>query len=360
MSGKKKQTPSLALTMRLLLKTLRLLLIVLITGLVSYSTYNYKLVSYGVSQLKGQLHILLNTRPVAEVLADKNFPDSLRQKLSLIADIRRFAIDSIGLHDSKNYTTLYDQKGKPVLWVITACEPFSMKAYEWTFPLLGAVSYKGFFDKERGLKEVEALKKEGFDTDYSPTGGWSTLGWFKDPILSNMLRRSEGQLAELIIHELTHATLYLPGSVDYNENFATFTGEQGALLFLKSRFGEHSVQLHKYIDLQHDEELFGKYMVRACSDLDHFYKNMNPDMSRSEKVKEKYVFINNIILNISKLNLKNPDRYRIAEPGEKLPNNCFFMSYRRYRKQQEEFKEELLKYDGDLRKWLLNLQSQNE
>jgi len=341
-------------------KIIRNLFLAFLALILLYATFNFELVGYGIAQLRGQLHIVMHARPVSELLSDQSFPDSLKKKLQLVEDIRRFAIDSLGLKNSRNYTTVYDQKGKPALWVLTACAPFAMEAYEWKFPLLGAVSYKGFFEKEKGLPELEALKKLGYDTDYSPTGGWSTLGWFKDPILSNMLRRSEGQLAELLIHELTHATLYLPGSVDYNENFATFTGEQGALQFLAARYGADSKELKSYADLQYDEEVFGRYMVSACKELETFYKNMDTTLTPSEKVQVKYQKINYIVLNINNLKLRNPERFRWIDKEGKLPNNCLFMSYRRYRKQQEEFKAQLSKYNGDLKTWLLNLRRENE
>src|SRR3954470_9178535 len=109
--------------------TLFILSIVLLTSL------GYRnLIGYGIAQLQGQLHIVYNSRPVDEVLQDKSVADSIKQKLLLIRDIKKFAVDSLGLKNSENYNTFYDQKGKPVLWVITACEPFSMKQYEWHFP----------------------------------------------------------------------------------------------------------------------------------------------------------------------------------------------------------------------------------
>src|SRR5687768_7458201 len=108
----------------------------------------WDLVVYGVRQAKGQIHIIYNAKPVEEFLADPGFPDSLKQKLLLINEVRRFAIDSLGLKDTKNYRTLYDQNGKEIMWVVTASEPFRLKAKEWTFPVLGSVPYKGFFKKE--------------------------------------------------------------------------------------------------------------------------------------------------------------------------------------------------------------------
>ncbi|MBK7966760.1 MAG: aminopeptidase [Bacteroidetes bacterium] len=114
---------------------------------------------------------------------------------------------------------------------------------------------KAFFVKEKGEAELKELERFGYDVEYRSVSAWSTLGWFEDPILSNMLKRSEGQLAEVIIHELTHTTLYLPGSVDFNENFATFVGEHGAILFLKYKYGTNGTPYTNYLQYQRDGEI---------------------------------------------------------------------------------------------------------
>jgi predicted aminopeptidase len=331
--------------MKLFKRILFFLLIVLIITALSYR----KLICYGVAQLSGQLHIIYNAQPVSEVMADPSTPDSIKQKLVLIESIRKYAVDSLGLKESKNYTSFYNQHGKPVLWVITACEPFSMKAIEWHFPFLGNVSYKGFFEKERGIPELEELKTKGYDTEYSPAGGWSTLGWFNDPILSNMLRRHEGQIAELIIHELTHATVYLPGSVEYNENLATFIGEQGAKRFLSNRYGSDSKELDTYLFSLEDEQLYGDYMVKACQRLDSFYRKMPVRMDETERKKQKYVFIRGIIKGISDLPLHRPEFYIFKFPEDKLPNNAWFMNFSRYRNKQVDFQKDLLRNHNDLK-----------
>ena len=85
-----------------------------------WAVMNWSLVTYGWGQLKGQLYIIRNVRPLEEVLLDKNFPDSLKAKIRFIDVIAKYASDSLGLKRSENYTTLYDQKNKPILLVITA------------------------------------------------------------------------------------------------------------------------------------------------------------------------------------------------------------------------------------------------
>lgn len=290
-----------------------------------------KVILYGIGQLKGQLHIVNNAIEVSTVIENQATPDSIRKKLLFIEDVRRYAMDSLSLKNSDNYTTYYDQQDKPAIWVITACEPFRMKAYEWKFPFLGSLSYKGYFIKEKGYPEVQRLRRAGYDVEYNPAGGWSTLGWFRDPILSRMLRRNEGQLAELIIHELTHATIYISSDVDFNENLATFVGEKGAEKFLRQRYGVSSIQYQQYINELHDEQLFGEFMVKACKELDAFYQQMPDTISLKEKFLMKYRKIADMVQGIDQLDLKHPERYHYNLPKEKLPDNTFFMSYQRYR-----------------------------
>lgn len=339
--------------MKKILTALKLFSILIIVFIVGYCVFNFQLVKYGIAQLKGQVKILYYAEPIEKKLADATFPDSLKAKLRLIQEIKTFAHDSLGLIVSKNYTKVYDQKGKPVLWVITACRAFSMQAYEWNFPFLGNVSYKGFFEKERGEPESKRLKQLGYDVEYRTVSGWSTLGWFEDPILSNMLRRSEGQLAELIIHELTHTTLYLPGSVDYNENFATYVGENGAIQFLKYKYGTNSTPYTNYIQYQQDEEIYGDYMVKAVHALDSLYQQFPADLHRIQKLKLKYRKIASIMKGIDQLKLFHPERYRFNFKEETLPNNTFFMSFYRYRKQQNEFATSPILTAKDLNEFII-------
>ncbi|MFM8739920.1 MAG: aminopeptidase, partial [Cytophagales bacterium] len=60
--------------------------------------WNWSLVNYSIRQGIGQLDIVWNARPVQEFLDDPAFPDSLKSKLSLIDDIRKyFRMSSIKL-----------------------------------------------------------------------------------------------------------------------------------------------------------------------------------------------------------------------------------------------------------------------
>ncbi len=297
------------------------------------------LVVYGFRQASGQLHIIRNARPVEEFLADPAFPDSLKQRLRLIDEVRRFAIDSLGLKDTENYRTMYDQKGKEVMWVVMASKKFKLEPKEWKFPVVGAVPYKGFFREDLAIELQEELEKEGWDVIVRNPGGWSTLGWFTDPILSKMLNRSEGDLANLIIHEMSHSTIFVKDSVDFNENLATFIGDRGAELFLTYKYGPDSRQYREYLAEDSDYMKYVDHMLRAATVLDSLYANMKEQESPSEKELRKEETLRRIVSTMDTLSLElntNPsERFK-----SKLPNNAYFINFRQYQASQDVFFEE--------------------
>jgi predicted aminopeptidase len=316
--------------------------------------WNWSLVYYGIRQGMGQLEIVWNARPVEEFLQDPSFPDSLKQKLRLIDEIRKYAIDSLGLKDTNNYKTLYDQKNQEVMWVVQACEPFALQPKVWDFPIVGTVPYKGFFNKEKALDLRKELETEGYDVSVRNPGGWSTLGWFTDPILSGMLDRSEGDLASLIIHEMVHATVFVKDDVDFNENLADFIGDTAAYYFLKYKFGADSKQYLDYLHSDQDYRKFTKHILRGTQSLDSLYNTLRPKEPIEQKKEKKRAMIEKIVTSIDTLNLYTK---RKGERMKKyLPNNTFFMSYRLYKAKQDVFGVELAeKFNGDMRSYLKHL-----
>ncbi|MEO8085219.1 MAG: aminopeptidase [Bacteroidota bacterium] len=342
--------------MKKIFKFLCRLLESLVIVSILFVVFNFKLVSYGISQLKGQLTIVLKSKPIEDILADASYPDSLKQKLRLIEEVKKFAIDSLGLTATNNYSTHYDQHGKALLMNLTAAEKFQLKAFTWYFPLLGTVSYKGFFNFEKGKSEALILKNKNYDVEYSPVSAWSTLGWFRDPVFSGMLRRNEGQLAELIIHEMTHATIYLKSSVDFNENLASAVGETGAEKFLAFKFGAQSIQLKTYRNEQEDYNRFAKHLLGGTRLLDSLYKAIE-NKTASEKEKLKIDMIQNIVSALDTVSFHNL-KYKTRFEKEDLPNNAYFLSFVRYDSQKEEMKQELNeKFKGNIGAYLASLEN---
>ncbi len=319
--------------------------------IVSLLAINYSLILYGIGQLKGQLAIINNSRSIDEMLSDPAVPDSVKKQLKYIDDVKKFAIDSLGLKASKNYTTFFDQHKKPILWVLTASEPYRIKAYEWSFPLLGRVSYKGYFDYDKGLEAEKEMKSNGYDTDYDDVSAWSTLGWFKDPVLSSMLLRGKGHLAELIIHEMTHATLYLKSNVDINENLASVCGEQGAARFLETKYGKDSKELNDYLFKKDDYILFSNHMLGGAQHLDSVYQAVNDSVViYKEKVKES--MIQEIVNSLETIPFHFPHTF-VNAYKKHLLNNAYFLNFIRYDAQKDKMKMDLMnKYNGNIRKYI--------
>jgi predicted aminopeptidase len=315
--------------------------------------WQWKLVTYGIEQAKGQLHIVWNAKPVEDFLNDPAFPDSLKQKIRLIGQIRQYAIDSLGLKDTKNYKTIYDQKGEEVMWVVMASEPFRLKAREWTFPVVGSVPYKGFFDKDKAIKLREQLEKEGWDVIIRNPDGWSTLGWFTDPILSEMLGRSEGDLANLIIHEMSHSTIFVKDSIDFNENLATFIGDRGTEQFLISTYGSSSPEYTRYINEDHDYAMYSDHMLLGAKKLDSLYKTIREDDPASLKLKAKRDMIQRIVETLDTLSLSGDSPKPSLRFQDRLPNNAYFMNFMRYQSKQDIFSAEWkTRFHSDLKVYI--------
>lgn len=322
---------------------------------------NFQLISYGISQLKGQLQIIGNAKDFTTALNSEDYTSEQKEKIKLIVEIKRFAIDSLGLKESKSYQKIYNQHNKDVLWTITACEAFAFKEYQWIFPFLGSVPYKGFFKFEKGKSEADEIRSKGFDVEYSAVSGWSTLGWFGDPILSNMLKRNVGSLADLIIHELTHGTIYIKNEVEYNENLATFIGNKGAIAFLNSKYGKNSKESIEFLNLQNDKKKYVSHILRGTNHLDSLYKNFDPELSTDLKNSIKNEQIKNIITSIDTIHFINAKRFKWDLEKKELPNNTFFMSYLRYRKKQDSFDETLeSKFDNDIRKLIKHIKKRTK
>lgn len=323
-----------------------------------------ELVEYGISQATGQLRIIRNARPIEEVMNDPTVADSLKQKISLVQRVRKFAIDSLGVNDSDSYRTLYDQRGKPVLWVVTACEPFSLKDKKWSFPIIGTFSYKGFFEYDRAVALRDELQRQGYDTGIRTVGAWSTLGFFSDPILSGLLFRTEGQVANTIIHELTHATIFVKDDLKFNENLASFVGDKGADAFLTHAYGKASAPYRAYTNYRTDRQKYSKHMLRGTQQLDSLYRGFATTSDSTAKANQKRQLITKILQEADTLSLRSSGyrkRLRRLQNPEALPNNTFFKAFVRYRGESDSLERVFqTRFDGDIKNYLLHLKGQYE
>ena len=143
--------------------------------------------------------------PLEKLSPDKSNLRFVKQ----VASIRSFAVNELGLKDTKNYTRYVEIDRDYLALVVSACAKDSFSPYMWRFPIVGAVPYKGFFEERDAKIEVEKLKRKDLDTLIRRVDAFSTLGWFQDPLYSYMKDYPAHRLADLIIHESLHATVYL-------------------------------------------------------------------------------------------------------------------------------------------------------
>lgn len=311
---------------------------------------NYELVSYLAVQGCGQLKILAGARPVGKFLVREDIPDENKQKLLLISELKRFAVNNLGLRDNGCYSTYYHSNEPVRVWLVIATGEFSLEPYKWKFPVVGEFSYKGYFDRKTADRVAAELAVRGYETRVRPASAWSTLGYFKDPVLSSMLERSEGDLADLIFHEMTHGTVFVKNDLQFNENLASFIGEKGALFYLREKYGENSVQLSAYIDEQYDYNLFYDHIVSGAKRLDTLYKGFDNTLSVEEKRRQKNRLVDRIVSEIFTLPLRDSARFEKYR-GFK-PNNAYFSSYMTYRSDLSSFENDYASQGNDLRRYV--------
>ena len=211
--------------------------------------------------------------------------EETRRFVERVRDIRRFALEELGLAESKNYTRYVALDRDYLAAVVSACAADSFTRWEWRFPVVGAVPYKGFFDPRDARKEAARLKARGLDVWVRGVDAFSTLGWFRDPLYSYMKDYTGYQLADLVIHELLHATVFVPGQVDFNEQLAEFTGRRGARLYMESRYGIDSPELRAVDSAEADGRAFRVFLSALGAELETLYRRT--DLDRDAKLAEK-------------------------------------------------------------------------
>jgi predicted aminopeptidase len=149
--------------------------------------------------------------------------------------------------------------------------------------------YKGYFNVRDARKERARLEKRGLDVWIRGVEAFSTLGWFKDPLYSYMSGYSPDRLADLIIHELLHATVFVKGQVQFNEKLAEFVGSEGARLYMETRYGPDSEEYGAMVSSEADSKKYVSFIQELIAELGVLYAG---GLDREEKLAEKEWIIN--------------------------------------------------------------------
>lgn len=209
---------------------LGLLLLAVVVGLSGCQTWKF----YGQAA-KGQYQIFAHEERTEKLQSDPKTPSELKQRLELIGQLRTFADKELKLPLDGHYQKYVDLHRPFVVWNVEAAPEFSMQPKTWWYPLVGSLEYRGYFSKAGATNYAAVLRRKGYDVSVGGVEAYSTLGWFKDPLLNTFIFEHDADLAEIIFHELGHQRVFARGDTDFNEAFATTVGEEGARRWLRSR-----------------------------------------------------------------------------------------------------------------------------
>jgi predicted aminopeptidase len=198
----------------------------------------------------GQLGLVNDQQPIDEALASEADPRR-RALLAEVPGIHAFGESVVGLKRSDSYVGYYAIQRPWLTLVLSAAPRDQLVPYTRWYPIAGRVPYRSFFDEERAKAAQRELDAMGYDTYLHHSPAYSTLGFFRDPVTTPMLDRGPpcpppavperldlcrlAGLAETLLHELTHQTLYVPGQTTFNEQLASFVGRTAAIQFLSQR-----------------------------------------------------------------------------------------------------------------------------
>ena len=311
---------------------------------------------YFVQAGLGQWRLFNRARPLTEVLQDERVSARTRGLLGEVAAIKAFG-EKAGLSATKNYTDYVEWEGPAVVWVVTACEPLAFREKTWSFPMVGGFNYLGWFDRGQAIRFAEGLKAEHWDTDVRGAAAYSTLGWFRDPVLSTMLAdRSEAkkpgsesvqsepdtaiaELTQVILHESVHATLHLPSEPVFNESLASFVAEQLTPRYFAGRGVPGSERIWKHYEAQRKKgESIREQLRVAYEDLHRLYESSRSESEKREAKRERL------------------ERLRKETGNFREWNNASLVQFKTYETGEREFERLFVACGGDLPRFLRVLQ----
>ena len=272
--------------------------------------------------LRGRL-LLWRRKPIDTVLARGDLPPDFRARLRNRAQGARVRARPPGLNVGDAYTSISEVDKGAIAWVVMAAPRDSLEPYTWWFPIVGRIPYRGYFNKDHADAEAAEMEQRGYDTMVRPAVAFSSLGFFNDPLLSNLLRLDRVELAGVIIHELFHRTYFLASDVMFDESAATYVGSAGAVKFFEATEGPGSADAEAARGVLDADLKFGRFLNDEAARLVQLYQSGLP---RKEILKRRVAIFAGINADYAQLkpHLSGLERFDL----DKEPiNNAVLINY---------------------------------
>ena len=225
-----------------------------------------------------EARLLWHREPIATVLAKPDLAADLRTKLQTVLAVRDFDDQELKLKVGGAYRTITQVDKGAIVWVVMAAPRDSLTPYTWWFPIVGNVPYRGYFQKEAADAEAHAMEARGYDTYVRPAVAFSSLGFFNDPLLSNLLKLDKVELAGVITHELFHRTYFLANDIMFDESAATWVGGRGAMEFFAATEGPESADAIAARGIYSSDLKFAAFLLQEEARLLRLYSSgLTPD-----------------------------------------------------------------------------------
>ena len=295
-----------------------------------------------------EVGILRARQPIHAVLNDSTVDADTRAKLAWVVEARRFSAEELGIDVGDSYTMYTKLDRDTLALVVSAAYKDRLVPKTWWFPIVGHVPYKGHFSVGGALGEAEDLERDGFDTYVRPTPAFSTLGWFNDPVLSTSLQTDDVEVVTTVIHELAHRHLWVPGSVAFNESYATFVGRVGAARFFCTREGSgpDSIKCQRALERWRDFQRFSVFLDDFVEELESVYGDAS--LSVDEKVSGREQIFSDALARFDADVAPDFESFTFAGFRNGPLNNATLLSRIRYYNQLQRFDAFLQSHDGDL------------
>ena len=298
-----------------------------------------------------ETRILQSRQPIARLVRDSSTSPALRQTLHLVVQTRDYAA-RLGFKAKETYTTYSDVGRDTLLLVLQAAPKDCICPYTWKYPIVGRIPYKGFFDARAARREADRFRARGYDVYLRPSGAFSTLGWFEDPLLSTAITGDSVDLAATVFHEIAHNTLYVKSATPFNESFAQLVGYRSAEAFFRER-GDTANASHA-ANRWHDEILLGEYYSALVRRLDSVY-SQKPDSAALEAGRRQAAAW-------AREQLMGPmgqqfRSFRVGRIAERPINNAQLIGSRIYRTRLDLFERWFERHGNDVRQSVSALDS---